>query len=188
MPALMHTRVSLYSSVNVYTYFPTCAQVVDDYVCEHRGDPCVKRVLNELAVLVEEKKQTVASLLEQLDQNGDGLITLKELKVGVATVLGMELSTAEATAIMRWFDRDGANSIEVEELTQALNRHRSPAVVENVISRLVKKLERLNQSAYELMGRLDKNGDGEVSPNELLLSHSYIRHDYIGQSCMAVTT
>lgn len=108
-----------------------------------------------LQIIARELNDTQISQLKAaftaLDVNGDGLLTLKELKEGIQST-GLTALPADLEQIMESIDTDGSGVIEYSEFLAATLDHRK-YMQEDVC-----------KTAFDVF---DLDGDGHISPEEL---------------------
>ncbi|VDM59299.1 unnamed protein product [Angiostrongylus costaricensis] len=100
------------------------------------------------------RESELRELFKEFDKNGDGKITREELEL-VLIQLGEKPSSSQVDAIMRQTDTDGNGCIEVDEFLQAFRKQ------------LLNPRE--ERELREVFGVFDKNGDGLISAEDLLM-------------------
>lgn len=98
--------------------------------------------------------------LAVMDTSGDGALNHKELQTGLARYR-VELSDAEVTVLMKYFDKNGTGSVDVGEFCRGIRGSMSDRRRD-----LVKK-------AYAL---LDANGDGVVRLDDIARLYDVTNH------------
>jgi Ca2+-binding EF-hand superfamily protein len=76
--------------------------------------------MQKLASCLEEKDLSVDDLFAQIDSDSDGSINGPELHKGLQTLVGDFLSPGQISSIIKAFDSNEDNRIDVEELRAAL--------------------------------------------------------------------
>jgi len=112
--------------------------------------------------LKEEQIKAMRDTFLALDANGDGQLTLAEMKEGIEKA-GIKDLPADLQQIMQEVDSDGSGNIDYTEfLAATLDKHQF--MQEDVL-----------WSAFRLF---DKNGDGKISPEELkaVLGDDQVHH------------
>lgn len=110
-------------------------------------------VLNMMSdSLPESEIRQMKATFTAMDENGDGVITIDELKHALAK-MGDKLSQAEVETMFKLADVDGSGSISYKEL-----------LLTAVQRKLLAKEERL----WDTFRRLDLDGDGFVSSEEIV--------------------
>ena len=87
-----------------------------------RLPPEVRKVLSVLAVQLHSKKLHPEELIRQMDLDGDGAISDKEMADGMKKC-GVILSAKDIRTIMTEFDHDASGTVECSELTTALQTY-----------------------------------------------------------------
>ena len=87
---------------------------------EHRQS--VRLILDRLVVKLRSKGASTFEMLEEMDTNGDGVISLAELEKGLAG-LGIDVSKDELYAVMRFFDFDQNGTLDALELEETIRSH-----------------------------------------------------------------
>ncbi|KAE9412828.1 hypothetical protein Angca_002924 [Angiostrongylus cantonensis] len=100
------------------------------------------------------RESELRELFKEFDKNGDGKITREELEL-VLVQLGEKPSTSQVEAIMRQTDTDGNECIEVDEFLQAFWKQMLNP--------------REERELREVFGVFDKNGDGLISAEDLVM-------------------
>jgi len=94
----------------------------------------------------------IKDLFEQVDRNGDGSISTKELG-RMFKSLGVKLSVSDVRSIIYEFDKDGSRTIDLNEFRE-----------------LIKDVSSANDSyveAYEAFKVFDQNGDNTITRDEV---------------------
>jgi calcium-dependent protein kinase len=139
-------------------------------------------------MVTKEEKKELTEAFKALDANGDGKITMEELKQGYDRNMG-GITDAEMKKLMNVLDNDGSGSISYSEfIAAAINREKvlTKEKIENCfnifdkVGRLspkdksgsisISELKRLfagnkkvtEEVWKEMLGEIDDNGDGEV--------------------------
>jgi calcium-dependent protein kinase len=111
-----------------------------------------KAALNVIANNLNEKEiKSLRDTFVSLDENGDGLLTLEELKAGLANAGGLEIPV-DLQAIMDGIDADGSGMIDYSEFLAA------------TLDRKTYLQEDLCWAAFRLF---DLDGDGRITQAEL---------------------
>ena len=76
--------------------------------------------MQKLASCLEEKDLSVDDLFAQIDSDSDGSINGPELHKGLQSLVGEFLSPGQISSIIKAFDSNEDNRIDVEELRAAL--------------------------------------------------------------------
>jgi calmodulin len=100
-----------------------------------------------------EERQDCIDIFALLDKNGNNTIDIKELGAGLRT-LGLNPSLSEIKSMMQRFDNDGTNTLAFDEFIK---------VYINCLSYKSKREDEIK----EQFRRMDKNGDGKLSCEEL---------------------
>jgi len=128
------------------------ANFVDNLRTFRSNNKLKRAALHIIAGQLNEKEiQALRDTFMALDDNGDGLLTLVELKEGLAKA-GLKEIPPDLQQLMEEIDSDGSGVIDYTEFLAATLEQRS-YVQEDVC-----------WSAFRLF---DRNGDGKISPDEL---------------------
>lgn len=104
---------------------------------------------------VDEKElDNLKKTFRTIDENGDGMITLDEMKKAISSAADLGINEEELARIMKMSDINGDGVLSYEELLQA-----------TVARKLTAKEERL----WDAFRKMDLNGDGRVSLDEIAL-------------------
>ena len=89
----------------------------------------VRRILDMFVLKLRSKGASTFEILEEMDANGDGVISVPELGRGLAT-LGIKVTPDELDALMRYFDVDKNGTLDALELETTIRSHCIPEEVE----------------------------------------------------------
>ena len=79
----------------------------------------LNQVFSRVRELLQLHLTRVIDMFRSMDANGDGVLTKKELAIGLRNI-GMDLSRGELNNLWNAFDRDHSGSVEYNELYQVL--------------------------------------------------------------------
>ena len=83
---------------------------------------CVRNVARRTLANVKKHHQTLTAVFRNMDQNGDGSVSLGELKEGFARVAHVELTDAEARELFAFFDADGSGEVDLSDVLPVFRR------------------------------------------------------------------
>ena len=109
-------------------------------------------ILAAAQYLTYEQIHGLRELFKSFDQNGDGLITLDELREGLAAQGGAAMGDAELSGVMARLDVDGSGALDYEEFLAA------------TVNLQLLEREDLLAKAF---ARLDTDGSGTLSVGEV---------------------
>ncbi|XP_019616382.1 PREDICTED: calmodulin-4-like [Branchiostoma belcheri] len=66
----------------------------------------------------EETQEAMVAAFNKIDKNGDGFLSHDELREGLSTVVGMELSAATIAELVRVADANSDGQVDVKEFVQ----------------------------------------------------------------------
>lgn len=101
--------------------------------------------------LGESQIKALRETFQMLDKNGDGLLTVQEMKEGMDKS-GLKESAAEIQAILEEVDSDGSGVIDYTEFLAAT---------------LDKKVYQQQNVCWQAFRTFDRNGDGRISKDEI---------------------
>lgn len=139
-------------------------------------------------MVTKEEKKELTEAFKALDSNGDGKITVEELKTGYDKNIG-GITDAEMKKLMQVLDSDGSGAISYSEfIAAAINREKvltkekiencfnifdkvhasllkdkSGSISINELKRLFAGNKNVTEEVWkQMLGEIDDNGDGEV--------------------------
>jgi len=102
--------------------------------------------------LSADEVETLKKTFKEIDANGDGTITIDELKTAMNSRTDMKMSTEEIEKLLKVADVDGDGKLSYDEL---------------VMTSVQRKLNAKEERLWEAFCKLDLNGDGKVTPEEI---------------------
>jgi len=151
---------------------------------------------NEAAVEVEVSAEELQEAFKLFDIDGDGLVTIEELKKIIEKV-GGNMTEAEAAVLIKEADKDGNEGVDYSEFSKLWSAIRGEGEEEKVIRKEFKKLDTdasgfitkeemlaviancehftgdKMEEATKCVDELDVDRDGKVSYPEFLLVWKY---------------
>ena len=82
----------------------------------------VAKVARRIRAHLKKYHLTFTAVFKNFDKNVDGSVDVDEMRNGIKSAVGLELSKKDATALFGRFDADGSGDISVDELLQEFNR------------------------------------------------------------------
>ncbi|CAN0013563.1 unnamed protein product, partial [Phaeothamnion confervicola] len=133
--------------------------------------PSVTALENRLAAAVaraEARGHRLESILREFDADGDGYLSLAELREALTLLRAFEgLPEPHVRRLLKRFDTDGDGSISLLELlTWAGREYRPAAALESRVRKLILKAEAAGVCVEEAFGEMDKDGSGQLTAAE----------------------
>ena len=118
----------------------------------HRGEATVRETIDAIVEWMKTNGSTVLDLVALFDRDGDSLLSVDELRNGLAATFA--LSGRDLDALVWHFDRDGDGSVALDEICQAIERARqrfeTPETMEG--EELVTLFEGVGSVVYQVTG------------------------------------
>lgn len=111
----------------------------------------ILHLLNECKYLSKNQLSTIQETFSRIDENGDGILTLKEVEEGLKRI-DPHITSQEVDSIFKAIDANRDGKIDYSEILSM---------------RINKKLESKEARLRKVFQALDKNQDGVVTPDEL---------------------
>jgi Ca2+-binding EF-hand superfamily protein len=91
-------------------------------VLDRVSDPAVREALERLVGELRTKHSSVYEMLERMDRNKDGILSLFDIHGGLAE-MGVRLTATELDSVLWAFDKDQTGRIDYLEFYTVLTKH-----------------------------------------------------------------